>query len=116
MRNHKNKKSSSSTSATADTRLVPVARAVVVRGLGALDASIKRVETMLREKDYDSKLASHLAYLTEHATGVLRELRQLERHDKKTIDDMSESEVYQVLIDAGWRPPKGWVAPEGVKA
>lgn len=58
----------------------------------------------------------HLVWMTaklgELITKLLREGRQLQK--AYAAEDMSEAETFQILINAGWKPPKGWVPPEGV--
>lgn len=84
---------------TNDRPLLEDARETVASGLDGLAKCVIRVRSSLEQGEtaYDPKLASHLAYLTEHTTAVLRELRQLERHDKRTVEDMTPAEVHTLV-------------------
>ena len=64
------------------------------KAVAALDACVERVADELRDRSraYDTKLSSHLAYLTEHASRALGELRKLEAHDRAIMARMVPSE------------------------
>lgn len=66
----------------------------MLRAVQTLDACVARVSEELgdRSRPYDTKLASHLAYLTEHASRALGELRKLEAHDRALLSRISPEE------------------------
>lgn len=79
-------------------RALEKARGTVDRAVSALDRCVTRVaDTLDAADDYDPKLASHLAYLTEHATSVLDGLRKLEKHDKDAVKAMTVDERDDLL-------------------
>lgn len=104
---------SSSELVSSDERLLDQARATMRRSLAALDQALLKAEDLLfRGKDksgkalpYDTKLASHVAWLTEKLAVILRELRQLENHEAKTKPKPTEEQAVQALIAQGWTPP-----------
>jgi hypothetical protein len=76
--------------------LLERARTAVGKGVDMMDACVERVSKMLDEDHaagkYDSKLGSHLAYLVEHVSRAMGELRKLEKHDADAVKKMSPEE------------------------
>jgi hypothetical protein len=73
--------------------LLQEARNAAREGITGLSWAIGRVkETLQAAEAYDPKLASHLSYLSEGAVKVMGELRQLDKHDLKGAEDMTEAE------------------------
>ena len=77
-----------------------------------LDAALKTAA----KTDPSLKSNQHIVWMSaktgELVTKLMREGRQLQK--QYAAEDMSEAESFQILIDAGWRPPAGWKAPDGV--
>jgi hypothetical protein len=94
-----------------DGRLLETARNSVARGLEIVNECIARAEAMLKKQaakktpTYDVKLASHVAWLTEKLALVVRELRQLENHERDREPELTEEQAIANLIEAGWTPP-----------
>ena len=52
------------------------AKGAVERGVAMLDACIKQVSEMLKSGEYDSKLASHLAWVLDKQANAMADLRR----------------------------------------
>src|SRR5688572_21714982 len=75
-------------------------RATIARACDTLDACVARVTEILDSSQaYDSKMASHLAYLLEHGSRALGEIRKLEAHDRASLDKAPPEERDQIVKD-----------------
>lgn len=71
----------------------------LAKGVEIIDACLDRCRTMLAEgEEYDDKLASHVAWVTKYMAGSLSELRQLEKHEQRMVDDMTPEELHRVVV------------------
>ena len=87
-------------------RPLDLARETVQQGLDAIAECMGDVRDRLRAcrgGKYDSHLASHMAFLTEKAAGIMDSLRLYERHEKDAVKAMTPGEkdalVKQYLAD-----------------
>lgn len=88
--------------ASADGRLLERARATLERGLDSLDGAIKAADQALRDEiargkyDKDTRdAASHVAWMTNQAATVTREVRQIEAHDQEQMKNLSAGAVLE---------------------
>lgn len=83
----------------AEALLVKAERAVSV-GLEVMLSSLQGLqERMGSATSYDTKLGSHVAYLTEHATRAMGELRKLASQRQAELDQLSPDEQDELLVD-----------------
>ncbi len=67
--------------------LLAKAKSAVERGSEMLDACIAQVSEMLKAGEYDSKLASHLAWVLDKQAGAMADLRRFgERVKTQSLD------------------------------
>lgn len=86
--------------APSATRLLETARASLASGVEALDRCIAEVNHRLATaENYDLRLASHLAWITKHAAGLVDALRKLEKHDAAQADAMPPEERDRMVAD-----------------
>lgn len=84
----------------SDVTLLEASRGTVARALVALDRCVARVSTDLdKGGKYSAQLGSHLAYLTKHAAQILAELRKLEAHDRRMVDQMPSAERHALVAE-----------------
>lgn len=88
---------SSDPAPASDESLLGQARSVLAEAIGALRSCVREVQAQLFPPDgekpkYNSGLASHLAYLTQHVAGLLTAFRQLEAHDAKMAKTLPPAE------------------------
>jgi hypothetical protein len=76
-----------------------------------LEAEIGKVSDGDVKLDEKQHVVWMLVKLGDLVTRLMREARQLQRQYEREVDGMSDENALQVLIDAGWKPPKGWGQP-----
>ncbi len=68
-------------------------RQTAIDAARGLRECMSRVREMLEQnREYDDKLASHYAWLSQHLAGLLRELRQMEKHDRAAVKAFTPEE------------------------
>lgn len=82
-----------------DIRLVDVARTSVARSLASLDYCVRTADEQVRSGPYKSATGSHVAYLAEHATRVLDNLRKLEAHEEKKSKALTDAERHEMMLE-----------------
>ena len=92
---------SSDTLSTELSALVALAQATRVR----LQNEMRQASSV--ERDHIQAFEA----LSRSTARLLGEVRQIEK--SQTKEHMSETEIFQTLIDNGWSPPKDWVPPAG---
>ena len=82
----------------ADRSLLDRARASLGQGIDAIDECMARVRAMVSgQGEYDTRLASHLAFLVGYQAQALRELRLLDRHDAIIARDLSPDDADRMI-------------------
>jgi hypothetical protein len=86
---------------TTAPRLLELAIATLRTGIGGLDLAINdtraRLEFALAKGEYDKTAADHLNYLTVGMAKLIHELRQLEKHNRAIVADMSPEEINELV-------------------
>lgn len=70
---------------------------VLEEGLDGLHTAIKTVKADLATK-YSSALASHLAYLTKHATSALAEARKQDKEQRIADQSISDEKLDALIV------------------
>ena len=82
------------------TALLHQAIAVAEKSLGSLRYCVERVDESLRAATaYDSKLASHQAYLAAGVSQLVETLRKAEAHEAKRADELTAEEQDRLIAE-----------------
>ena len=82
--------------------LLAEARATVHAAISGLQESIAKVRRQLSEQpagEHNSALASHLAYLSRHATQALAEIRKLDSEQRKVDANLAPTELDALVLE-----------------
>ena len=82
------------------TALLHQAIGVAEKSLDSLRYCVERVDESLRGSgSYDSKMASHQAYLASGVSQLVETLRKAEAHEAKRVEEMSADEHDRLVFD-----------------